>query len=186
MILNVFREMPVIGIDDGGFKKGVNETSLLVVVLMEKLGIKAVKFEHIHVDGWDATEKAIKALKGLNFKAVMLAGVSFAGFNLIDPAAVFNVFRKPIIVILKRKPDNKAVKRALVRHFKDWKLRWSVFEKLGEVHRLKLPGKRGYLYFEAINAAPELTIQMIKALTFFDDYPEPIRVAHLIAHGLSK
>ena len=53
------------------------------------------------------------------FDAVMLAGVSFAGFNLVDPTLVFEEFSKPVIVISRTKPDNIAVKNALLQHFED-------------------------------------------------------------------
>ncbi|MBC7129883.1 DUF99 family protein [Candidatus Bathyarchaeota archaeon] len=177
--------MPVIGIDDGGFEKGVDKTAILVAVLIKDLSIHAVRFNQIQVDGLDATEKAIQLLEGLNFEAIMLAGVSFAGFNIIDPTVLLNVFGKPTIIVSKRKPNNKAVKRALFRHFKDWRIRWSVFEKLGEVHRFSISGKN-YLYFEVLGLDFKEAIELIKSLTIIGRCPEPVRVAKLIAHDLYR
>lgn len=71
------------------------------------------------MDGLDASNKLIIMLRQCVFDAVMLAGVSLAGFNLVEPTLVFEEFGKPIIVISRTKPDNIAVKNALFRHFED-------------------------------------------------------------------
>lgn len=178
--------MPVVGIDDGGFRKGVDFTTFLVFVLMKDLGVEAVRFTRITVDGLDATEKTIKVLKELKFDAVMLAGVSFGGFNLIDPLELFNKFRTPIIVVSKKKPNNEAVKRALVRHFDDWKIRLGIIEKLGPIHEIALSNGKGPLYIESVGSDIRQVSKLINALTVIGDVPEPVRVAKIVAHGLSE
>jgi endonuclease V-like protein UPF0215 family len=60
-----------------------------------------------------------KNLRAWTLRAVILGGVSFAGFNVIDPTIVYEEFWKPVIVISRTKPDNKAVKRALQYDFED-------------------------------------------------------------------
>ena len=53
--------------------------------------------KNIEVDGLDATEKLVAMLRRWSFDSVILAGVSFAGFNLIDANTVFEEFKKPVI-----------------------------------------------------------------------------------------
>ncbi|MEM3617755.1 MAG: DUF99 family protein, partial [Candidatus Bathyarchaeia archaeon] len=77
--------MRVVGIEDGSFVKGVNRKALLAAALFKGFKIEDVAFEWIAVDGFNATEKVTGLLKQWDFEAVMLAGVSFAGFNIIDP-----------------------------------------------------------------------------------------------------
>ncbi|MGB9853241.1 MAG: DUF99 family protein [Candidatus Bathyarchaeales archaeon] len=177
--------MQVVGIEDGSFKKGVTKKALLVAVLFKGLEIENVNFAKIEVDGLDATEKIVKILNEWKFDAVMLAGVSFAGFNIIDPKVLFKKFGKPVIIILRTKPDNKAIKRALHAHFKDWQIRWSVFEKLGPIRRVKALAEENPLYFEALGADAQWTKHLIKALAACGRVPEPLRVARLVARGLS-
>jgi len=93
-----------------------------------------VKVELVKVDGLDATEKLISALRSWEFDVVMLAGVSFAGFNLIDPTIVYEKYGKPVIIVVRKKPNNVAVKKALKEHFEDWRVRWAIFEGLGPVY----------------------------------------------------
>lgn len=177
--------MQIAGIEDGKFKKGVTKRALLTAVLLKKLQIEGVKFAEVTVDGLDATAKAVKILSEWDFDVVMLAGVSFAGFNVIDPTVLYEKFQKPIVVVSRTKPDNKAVKRALIRHFKDWEIRWGVFEKLGAIHKVTVTAGKPPLYVETVGADVKWTALLIKTLVTCSRIPEPIRVARLIARGLS-
>lgn len=177
--------MPVVGVEDGSFKKGITPKVLLAAVLFRGPRIESVQIIKITVDGLDATEKLVEILRGWKFGAVMLAGVSFAGFNLIDPMIIHEEFGKPVVVISRTKPDNKAVKRALQRHFEDWQIRWSVFEKLGLIHKIVVLVSEPPVYVETIGANVEWASGLIRALSVCSRIPEPIRVAKLIARGLS-
>jgi endonuclease V-like protein UPF0215 family len=177
--------MRIVGIEDGSFKKGITQRALLAAVLLKKLEIEGVKLAEVTVDGLDATTKTVEILSEWNFDAVMLAGVSFAGFNVIDPTVLYERFRKPVVVMSRTKPDNKAVKRALIRHFKDWKIRWSVFEKLGAIHEVTVKAGEPPLYVETVGTDIKWAALLIKSLATCSRVPEPIRVARLIAQGLS-
>ena len=110
MSRSAFRNIPVIGVEDGSFQKGITPKALLAAVLFKGLKIEGVQTVRITVDGLDATEKLVKMLRGWQFAAVMIAGISFADFNLIDPKIIHEEFGKPVIVMSWTKPDNKAVK----------------------------------------------------------------------------
>jgi len=139
----------------------------------------------IAVDGLDATKKLVAMLRKLSFDAIMLAGVSFAGFNLVEPTAVLEEFHKPVIIISRTKPNNVAVKKALFQHFRDWRVRWSVFEKLGAIHEVVSMPNEPPIYVEVIGSTLDWAIKMICASAFCCRIPEPIRVARLIARGLT-
>ncbi len=184
MSLNVSPTLRVAGIEDGSFIKGVDKKALLSLVLFQGLKIEDVKFAWIKVDGLDATSKAVKALNRWEFNVVMLAGVSFAGFNVIDPGVLSEKLGKPIIVVSRTRPKNKAVKCALKRHFKDWEIRWKVFEKLGAVFEVKVGGMPP-IFIETIGIDADSASQLVGALSIHGRVPEPIRVARIIARGLS-
>jgi len=182
---NAFRNMQIVGVEDGSFQKGIIRKALLAAVLFKGLEIESVKVTKITVDGLDATKKLAEILRKWEFDAVLLAGVSFAGFNLINPAVINEKFEKPIIIVARTKPDNKAVKRALRGHFKDWRIRWEVFEKLGSVYKLAVLANEPPIYVETIGAGVKWAYNLIQALSVCGRLPEPIRVAGLIARGLS-
>jgi hypothetical protein len=182
---NAFRNAPVVGVEDGSFQKGLTRNALLAAVLFRGLKIENVKITEITVDGLDATKKLAEILSEWEFTAVLLAGISFAGFNIIDPAAIHEKFKKPIIIVTRTKPDNKAVHRALQKHFKDWRIRWKVFEKLGSFHKMTVLADAPQIYVETIGVDAKWAYDLIQALSVCCRVPEPIRVARLIARGLS-
>jgi hypothetical protein len=177
--------LPIVGVEDGSFQKGATRKTILVVVLFKGLDTENIKIVKITVDGLDATEKLVGVLSEWKFAAVMLAGVSFAGFNIIDPTAIRKEFEKPVIIVTRTKPDNKAVHRALKRHFKDWRIRWKVFEKLDSFHKVVVLTDEPPIYVETIGVGAKWACNIIQSLSVCCRIPEPIRVARLIAHGLS-
>jgi endonuclease V-like protein UPF0215 family len=115
----------------------------------------------------------------------LLAGVSFVGFNLLDPTAIHKTFRKPVIVISRTKPDSKAVKRALQRHFEDWRIRWAVFEKLGSIHKIVSLAGEPPIYVETLGARIGWVSKLVQAFSVCSRVSEPVRIARLVARGLS-
>lgn len=188
MCPSALRNLRVVGVEDGGFSREAaraKEALLVAVLMLEGTWINGVKVEKIVVDGLDATEKLVAMLRDWEFDVVMLAGVSFAGFNLIDPARIFGEFKKPVVVITRKKPSNVAVKRALMRHFNDWRVRWRVFEKLGSVHEIVSFPNEPPIYAEIVGAEPDWVCRVVRASTACCRVPEPVRVARLIARGLT-
>jgi len=188
MSLNVWREFRIVGVEDGGFSRKLHgiQIALFVCVLLRGRWISDFQARAITVDGLDATEKLTFMLRRWTFDAVMLAGVSFAGFNLVDPTIVFEEFKKPVIVISRTKPNNVAVKNALREHFEDWRVRWSIFEKLGSVYEVVSMAAEPPIYVEVIGAELKWARKLIHATSVCCRVPEPIRVARLVARGLTK
>ncbi|MBS7643522.1 DUF99 family protein [Candidatus Bathyarchaeota archaeon] len=195
MSLNVSGEteqVKVIGVEDGGFPAlrppgSRHGKALLVCVQMDGPWIEAVQIRTITVDGTDATSRLLEMLKELTFDAILLGGISFAGFNLIDPCKVYAAVNKPVIVISKRRPDNVAVKRALVCHFEDWAARWEIIEKLeGGIHEVLSMEGEPPIYIEVVGAKVSWAQKLIRNLSTRCRIPEPIRVARFIARGLTR
>jgi endonuclease V-like protein UPF0215 family len=182
---DVFLNLPVVGVEDGSFQKGITFKTLLTAVLFRNLHIEDVKIAKITVDGFDATKRFTEILSAWKFEAIFLAGVSFAGFNVIDPMMIYEKFGKPVIIITRTKPDNKAVKLALKKHFEDWKMRFQVFEKLGLPYEFVVFADRSLAYVKTVGASAEWACNIVQALSVLGKVPEPIRVARLIARGLS-
>jgi endonuclease V-like protein UPF0215 family len=190
MSLNVWQEFRVVGVEDGGFCRKLQRSdvqkALFVCLLLKGKWISDFQADMITVDGLDATEKLISMLRQWSFDAVMLAGVSFAGFNLVDSTIVFEEFKEPVIVIARTKPSNTAVKNALRRHFEDWRVHWSVFERLGSVYEVVSMPAEPPVYVEVVGAELDWASKLIRATSVCSRIPEPIRVARLVARGLTK
>jgi len=179
--------MRTVGIEDGSFIPRVSKKCLFVAVLMDNIRIIDVQIKTITVDGMDVTDKTIEILR--SYKSVdclISGGITFAGFNILDPFRIFNELDVPVIIVSRKKPNNKAIYNALVKHFKDWQIRWNIVKKLGEPIAVYNWRDGVTLYVELVGIDKERALEIIDSLTLWGKRPEPLRVANIIAKGLSN
>ena len=176
-----------IGIDDGPFPpKSIGRTikAPLVAVCLKGPHMAKASITWITVDGLDATKRAQAALETLPKAPILLSGVTFGGFNLIDPRKIQRGFRTPTIVVVGSRPDNRAVKRALMKHFPDWKERWETIRSLGPLRRVRTMADEPPIFFEAFGCTTSEAKSILMGNALVSRMPEPIRVAGLVARGL--
>ena len=177
-----------VGIDDGPFlsrRLGGSKAPLVVAQLNGPHLVKA-KVARITVDGLDATSVASRLLSSLQLRdsPILLAGATFAGFNIINPRVLQRKFRTPTVVVIGSRPSNRAVKRALVRHFPDWKRRWRILSSLGPLRQVRAFRNEGPIFYEAFGCADDEARRILKEWAHVSRIPEPLRVAGLVARGL--
>src|SRR3990170_1584750 len=150
------RSAKSIGIDDGPFPPKFPNTpshAPLVAVCLQGPRLYQVQTGWITVDGLDATDRAQVLIEKLPKAPILLSGVTFGGFNLIDPWRVQRRFRTPTIVVVGSRPNNNAVKRALVKHFPDWQERWKVIRSLGPLRSVHTMPDEPPVFYEAIGCS---------------------------------
>ncbi|AFH42842.1 DUF99 family protein [Fervidicoccus fontis] len=179
-----------IGIDDGHFEKGKNKNTVIVGVKFNGFNPVSAFIRKIGVDRTDATERGIEliqsATEGINSKdvVVFLDGVTYAGFNFIDPEEIKEKTKMEIIAIFSRKPNQDKIENALRLHFSDWEYRWEHIYKVIKNVR-SIVNFRGKLYFfTTIENAKDAEF-LIESYQLISKLPEPIRVAHIIAKEIS-
>ncbi|MCD6509106.1 MAG: DUF99 family protein [Thermoprotei archaeon] len=176
----------ILGVEDGSFIPRISRYCILAGVLMHGLCIRDVFLDYVTVDGMDVTDKVIEfTRRARSLQLVITGGITFAGFNVLDPIRVNEECQVPVIIISRRKPDNEAVYRALRRHFRDWKKRWGIIERIGEAMEV-INIKSSKFYIELVGMRYEDALEVLEALTIWGKRPEPLRVANLIAKGLSR
>jgi len=178
-----------IGIDDGPFPpKSPSRTAKapLVAACLRGVHLAKLSITWITVDGLDATEKARAALETLPRSPILLSGVTFGGFNLIHPRKIQQHFRTPTIIVVGSKPDNRAVKRALVKHFPDWEERWEIIRSLGPLRRVRTVAGEPPIFYEAFGCTVSEAKKNLMGSARVSRVPEPLRVAGLVARGLFK
>ena len=180
--------MRIVGVDDGAFQpnKKVRQYALLVVVLFHKLHLSGVRVGRIEVDGRDANKILRRLLSGLRFDIVMLSGVTFGGFNVVDIAKLSKDLDKPVIAMTGGRPHNDAVRKALREHFVDWRDRWRMIRSAGKIYSYAPLRKEPRLYFEVKGATALFARKAIDSTAAISRLPEPIRVAGILARGLSS
>ena len=177
----------LLGVEDGSFQafSESSTSTYLCGVLMESGVIRDVRLAEVTVDGLDATEGLLEITEGLILDAVILGGITFAGFNIVDPFKILDEIMVPLIIYSGVRPDNESMKKALMEHFGDWEDRWGIVERLGEVHEAITRQGEPEVYFEAVGCEPSWAEGVLRSAALVSRIPEPVRVAGIIARGLS-
>jgi endonuclease V-like protein UPF0215 family len=137
----------------------------------------------VRQDGWDATERIARLLLGGKFlpqlHLVLLDGLSFGGFNLVDLEALATRLGIPCLAVMRRPPDLAAVERA-IRRLPRPERRLAVLRRAGPVH-LRPP-----FAFQVRGADPEAAAAALARLTDRGHVPEPLRLAHLVGAAVVR
>lgn len=178
-------EVRILGLDDGPFKRKDKEVLVVGVVFRGGSFLDGVVSIKVRVDGLNATRKLVSLIKKTRFKdlrVVMLDGLAFGGFNLVDIQELYEKTKLPVIVVTRDMPDFEEINRAL-DHLPYKKKRWSCIEKAGRPVRVETkPGRSVYMQYHGLKREDAVEIVRLSATRSL--LPEPIRTAHLIAQGI--
>ncbi len=174
----------VIAFDDGFFKPRTKSlTHLVGVVYRADNRIEGLLSTKISVDSLDSTRKIIKLLSKSRFldqiAFILLSGINFAGFNIVDVEKLNRELGKPVIIVFRKKPNFKKIFSALEK-FKDSKRRIALINKAPKVHSFN------GIHFQFIGTNIVAARQVIKKCLVHSNLPEPIRLAHIIASGITS
>ena len=172
------------GFDDGAFTREDKE-AILVGVLMEGARVEGVVSSFISVDGMDVTEKMASLVRGRFYpqiRAVFTSAKTFAGFNILNLDEFYDLTGVPVISVYRWPPKVEEMLR-LCERFPDGEARKKAVLSGGEVHSLETRGK---IYFQSAGVDPRDAAKLIKAYSIHSALPEPVRLAHIIASGVSR
>lgn len=176
------------GVEDGSFhtfNKNGPSFAFFCGVETESIQIVGVSLTKIQIDGLDATKKLLGIMEGVDVEAVILGGITFAGFNIVNPWSILEKAGTPVVVYSGVKPDNDRMLSALKGHFEDWRDRWEIVDSLGPVYSVRSHPNEPPIYFEVVGGSLEWAEDLLSCSAVVSRIPEPVRVAGLIARGLS-
>ncbi|WP_457750658.1 endonuclease dU [Thermococcus sp.] len=189
MIRKVKPEIRTVGFDDGTFsfssKLSRDKTVLVGVVMKGSSEVVGVLSRWITVDGMDATEAIADAVVNSRFKdlrVMMLKGITYAGFNVVDLEELHSMTGLPVVVVIRKRPDLNAMEAALRKHFEDAEERIRLLRKAPPLHEI-IPGK---LYIQALGVDERTAEEIVRTTTKTGLIPEPLRLAHMIASALMR
>lgn len=171
------RTLRAIGFDDAPFARGRRGLVRVAGAVCAGTRFEGLVWGAVRQDGWNATRVLVNLLGGSKFlpqlHLVLLDGIAFGGFNVVDLEALAAALRRPCVAVMRRAPDLAAVERAL------WRLprprrRLALLRRAGPVHRL------GGFVFQVRGAGPEETAGALARLTDRGAVPEALRLAHLV------
>jgi endonuclease V-like protein UPF0215 family len=183
-------EIRVLGVDDGVFTPHVEAWVPVVgVVFRGGYWLDGVMHTKIAVDGFDATEKIASMITdsphSRQLRVIMLNGITFGGFNVVDIKALHAKTGLPVVAVTREKPNLTEIHEAL-QHLPKSEERWSAVLNAGEL--VEVPTRHGkervYVHVSGISA--EDARRVLRLTSTRSNVPEALRVAHLIASGISS
>jgi endonuclease V-like protein UPF0215 family len=177
----------ILGIDDSPFKFEDGKALIVGALVRVPNYLEGVMKSEVTVDGSDSSEVVIAMVSRSRFKdqirAIMFDGIALAGFNVLDLERIHTALDIPVISVTRDAPDFEKMKAALMKHFADWRERYSLMTKL-ELRTIRT--EHNPLIASGIGLSwPEFE-ELISLSTVRGVVPEPVRMAHLIAAAMAK
>ena len=173
----------VIGVDDGAFARSDHFAPLAAVVVSAPAYVEAARLARVTVDGTDGTEVVVRLVRSVGaldgVRALLLDGAVVGGFNVLDLDRIHAELGLPVVAVTRRPPDFERIHAALKTWFgRDAARRW----RLLRAHRLvRVPTGETPILATAVGCRAADAVALVRRTTVRGYWPEPLRLAHLVA-----
>jgi len=106
---------------------------------------------------------------------LILQGVSFGGFNVVDAFALNRELKRPILLASRKNPDMETIMKVLLEKIPGGRKKWRCISRLGPMEPCH------NCFVQRVGLSYEDALYMIKRFTIYGNIPEPLRIAHIIA-----
>lgn len=183
-------EIRVLGVDDGVFTPHVKGLVPVVgLVFRGGYWLDGVMHTKVEVDGFDATEKiASMIINSSHYKqlrVIMLNGITFAGFNVVNIKELNSETKLPIIAVTREKPNLTEIREA-IKNLPESEERWKTMKSAGKMFEVPTRSENEKVYMQTSGILEEDARKILQLTSTRSSVPEALRVAHLIASGISK
>lgn len=183
-------EIRVLGVDDGVFTPHVKGLVPVVgVVFRGGYWLDGVMHTKVEVDGFDATEKIasmiINSPHHKQLRVIMLNGITFAGFNVVNIKELDAEIKLPVIAVTREKPNFTEIREAL-KNLPESEERWKIMKGAGKMFEVSTRSENEKVYMQISGILEEDARKILQLTSTRSSVPEALRVAHLIASGISK
>jgi len=183
--MHIKPEIRILGIDDSSLH--TDRVMIVGAVFRGGEWLDGVLRSHITKDGTDATDTIISMVTNSKHfgqvRVLMLDGITYAGFNVVDITVVFEKTGIPVIVVMRDYPDLDRI-RAALEHLHDPEPRWKVIKRAGEIHKVVTHDGEKPVYLQHCGIELEDAREIVRMSSTHSNIPEPLRAAHLIATGI--
>jgi endonuclease V-like protein UPF0215 family len=173
----------VIAFDDAPFAPAHRGDVLIVGTVYSGYRLEGVLSGKVRRDGVNSTATLVHLVKRsrhyAHLQLVMLQGIAFAGFNVIDLPRLHEALALPVMTVVRQRPDMPAIKRALLHKVRGGKRKWRLIERAGALERV------AGVYVQCVGLSTKQAREVIERYAINSALPEPLRVAHLIAGGIA-
>jgi hypothetical protein len=180
-------EIRVLGVDDGPFTPHRGYARVVGVVFRGGYWLDGVLSTRVRVDGFDATAKIASMLVGSSHyrqvRVIMLDGVTFGGFNVVNIRELNGLTRLPVIVVTRDRPDFREI-RAALRNLPRSGERWAAVRDAGRVFEVQTRSRGERVFMEVCGVDEGDARRVVQLTSTRSSVPEALRVAHLVASGV--
>ena len=173
----------VAGFDDAPFARQHRGDVMVVGTVFAGARLDGVISTRVRRDGVNATARLAECLLASPFApqlhAILLQGIAFAGFNVVDLRALGERAGLPVLVVARQAPDLQAVRRALLEHVPGGARKWRLIEAAGPMEPL------AGLQVQRCGISREAAGRLLEDQRIHSRLPEALRVAHMIAGGVT-
>lgn len=173
----------VVGFDDAPFDRSHRGDVLVVGAIFAGGRFDGVISTRVRRDGANATQRLIDCLTGSKYfdqlQAILLQGIAFAGFNVVDLRELRRASGLPVLVVVRHPPDFQIIREALLQKVPGGARKWRLIEAAGPVEPV------AGLYVQRCGITLENTAALLAGLQQNGQLPEPLRVAHMVAGGVT-
>jgi len=170
------------------FRKEMGTKAVLAgVVMRSDLVLDGVALGWCTVGGMDATEKIIQMWRDLrrdDINVFLLSGAIISWFNVIDLNLLFQSTGIPLISLTYE--ESEGIRDLFQKHFPEgWDERVRIYDANGSRSEVNL--RSGYsVYVRCLGIEFEEARRLLDKFTLHGRYPEPIRVAKLVARSVLR
>ncbi|OFV86920.1 MAG: hypothetical protein A3J75_02615 [Acidobacteria bacterium RBG_16_68_9] len=172
-----------VGFDDAPFARAHRGQVRIVGAVFADLRFDGVLIGAVEKDGSDATDELVRLVRSSRFaehvRLVLLQGIAFAGFNVVDVEGVHRRLGLPVLVVARRRPDLEAIEAALRARVPGGTEKWALIRSAGPMESV------GGVFVQRAGLSLEQAEAVVSRLAVHGRIPEPLRVAHLIAGALA-
>jgi endonuclease V-like protein UPF0215 family len=174
----------VAGFDDAPFERGRRGDVLVVGAVYSGTRLEGVLSGQVRRDGANATRTLIELVGRSRFypqlQAILLQGIAFAGFNVVDIHGLHEALDRPVLVVARRLPNLPKIRAALLGHVPGGARKWRLIERAGPME------PTAGVYVQRAGLSPAEAETLVRDFARHGRLPEPLRTAHLIAGGIGR
>jgi endonuclease V-like protein UPF0215 family len=177
------RSSHVVGFDDAPFARAQRGDVLLVGAVYAGTRLEGVLAGKVRRDGANATRVLAELVSRSRFRPhlqlVLLQGIAFAGFNVVDLVGLHAALGIPAMVVARKRPDLAKIRAALLEHVPGGARKWRLIERAGRMEAV------AGLYVQRAGISLDDAARALRRLAMSGKLPEPLRTAHLVAGGIA-
>jgi uncharacterized protein len=172
-----------VGFDDAPFARDARGDVRVIGVVCSRTRVDGILSNHVRRSGANATDRIVEMIETSQFRehvrAVLLQGIALAGFNVVDIHRLATTLDLPVLVVTRRKPDLPSVRHSLFANAPGPERKWKLIERAGPVEPLL------GIFVQRAGLSIDEARELLRATTLHGKIPEPLRVAHLVAGGVT-